>query len=110
MVATTEHVLTHLVALLEANVVGQNTLIEVIQMLSAQGVTRPELVDMLYRLAFKISLTEDQVTMVGDFNHHLAGDQCPIGQVIKLAGDPEDPVARYHWAREQMKDWRPPLT
>lgn len=105
-----EEAASGLLILLRAEVVGFETLVEVAQKLSAHGVSRTQIMELYYGIMrdHANELEEPVIDMIGDVNIHLSGQQCPINQIIRLTGDPEDPLELYESVRQQMSDWRPP--
>ncbi len=99
-----------LLALFDAEAIGPDTLVDVAQRLSKTGVSRVAIMDFYFHIMSRqgSKLSQEQLDMLGDVNLHLSGQQCPIDQVIRLEGDPVDPLDLYDRVREQMKGWVPP--
>jgi hypothetical protein len=98
-----------LAGLFRAGVWHWNILDGVAQAMSVAGKQRLDIVNFFWRLmnASPAMLDEEQLNVVDDFTRALLGD-CPLDQIVRLHGDPEDPQALSELVVADAARWTPP--
>ena len=98
-----------LVALFHSGVSHPSVLLGMARAMSIAGKHRLEIVDFFWHLmnAAPPVLAEDQIMIVHDFTETLLG-RCPLEEIVRLYGDPEDPKELSDVVGTDADRWRPP--
>lgn len=98
-----------LVAMFRAGISHWSILVGVARALSIAGKKRLEIVNFFWYLmnASPPVLAEDQIMLVYDFTDALLG-RCPLAQIVRLHGDPDNPQELSSVVGADADRWTPP--